>query len=181
MRALMAGLAVFLTSCGTAPEEPAGGGPAAATGALQEMILTSTALAEGTWPVEHTCDGANTSPPLEWSGVPDGAAELMLLLQDPDAPGGTFTHWTVFGITPRDGSVAAGAVPPGGTEGTNSFGENAYGGPCPPEGQTHQYVFSLYALAEPSGLGAGASVEDVDVALGDAPLAGVQLTASYGR
>jgi len=145
------------------------------------LALASPPLREGAWPVEHTCDGENTAPPLEWSGVPEGTAELVLLLQDPDAPGGTFTHWVVFGIPPEDGSTAAGQTPAGGLEGTNSLGETGYGGPCPPEGQEHRYIFSLFAMAEPTGLQQAASLDQVDQAVSVRPLAGVQLAASYGR
>jgi Raf kinase inhibitor-like YbhB/YbcL family protein len=102
-------------------------------------------------PTRFTCDGDDVSPPLSWSGVPEGTAELRLSLTDPDAPRGTFTHWLVTGMDPAASEVAEGSVPAGGAEQRNSFGENAYGGPCPPQGGgAHRYVFTLEAMS-PSG------------------------------
>jgi Raf kinase inhibitor-like YbhB/YbcL family protein len=129
------------------------------------LKIESSAFSEGdTVPVEFTCDGDNVSPPLTWSGVPEDAAELRLSLKDPDAPRGTFTHWSVGGIDPSSSEVARGTVPAGGTEERNSFGEAGYGGPCPPSGATHRYVFT---------------VEAVD-ARGEV-LASAELTTTYGR
>jgi Raf kinase inhibitor-like YbhB/YbcL family protein len=130
------------------------------------LELDSSALSDGeTVPVRFTCDGDNISPPLGWSGVPEGATELRLGLTDPDAPSGTFTHWLVDGIDPSSSGVDEGGVPAGGTEGTNSFGEKGYGGPCPPRGGgPHRYVFT---------------VEAIDAA-GDV-LATAELTTTYGR
>lgn len=97
------------------------------------------------------------SPPLRWSHIPHGARELALILTDPDAPGGGFTHWTVFGIRPRAAHVAASTLPVGAKTGRNSSGHTGYTPPCPPPGdRAHHYVFDLYALSRPSHLGAGA-------------------------
>ena len=103
--------------------------------------LTSAAFADGgELPVEITCDGAGTSPPVEWTGVPEGAGSLGLLLQDPDAPGGTFVHATIYEIPVDEMGIAAAARPPG-IVGPNDFGEMTYGPPCPPEGdEPHRYV-----------------------------------------
>ncbi len=114
--------------------------------------LTSSAFADGApIPVEHSCRGADVSPPLAWSGVPAGAGALVLFVDDPD--GRDWVHWSVLDLAPRDGSLAAGilssADPP--QQGRNDFGRYGYGGPCPPSG-THHYRFTLYALAEPLGL-----------------------------
>ena len=130
------------------------------------LELESSALSEGeAVPVKFTCDGDNISPPLSWSGVPEGATGLRLGVTDPDAPSGTFTHWLVSDIDPSSSGVGEGAVPAGGTEGTNSFGESGYGGPCPPRGGgPHRYVFT---------------VEAIDAA-GDV-LATAELTTTYGR
>ena len=115
-------------------------------GAVVEV--RSPALSEGdTLPVKFTCEGENVSPPLGWSDVPEAAAELRLSVTDPDAPGGTFTHWTVTGIDPSSSDVGQGTVPAGGTEERNSFGQAAYGGPCPPRGaEPHRYIFRIEAL-----------------------------------
>jgi hypothetical protein len=128
--------------------------------------VESSALSEGdTVPFQFTCDGDNVSPPLSWSGVPEDATELRISLRDPDAPGGTFTHWLVAGIDPSSSDVSQGMVPAGGTEKTNSFGEPAYGGPCPPPGDDpHRYIFTVEALD----------------AAGDV-LASAELTTTYGR
>ena len=112
------------------------------------MEITSSAFSEGdTVPVRFTCDGDDVSPPLAWSGVPDGAAELRLSIRDPDAPSGTFTHWLVTGVDPTVSEVREGAVPAGGREQENGFGRAGYGGPCPPPGRgAHRYVFRIEAL-----------------------------------
>jgi Raf kinase inhibitor-like YbhB/YbcL family protein len=112
------------------------------------MVITSSAFAEGdTVPTEFTCEGTNASPPLEWSGVPEGAVSLRLSVTDPDAPGGTFIHWMVAGIDPSSSGVRAGQVPVSGTEEQNSFGRTGYGGPCPPPGDDpHRYVWTIEAL-----------------------------------
>jgi Raf kinase inhibitor-like YbhB/YbcL family protein len=110
--------------------------------------VRSSAFSHGdTLPVEFTCDGDNVSPPLSWSSVPEGATELRISLQDPDAPSGTFTHWLVVGVDPGSTEVGRGAVPASGTEERNNFGDDAYGGPCPPRGDDpHRYVFTVEAL-----------------------------------
>lgn len=149
MRCALA-LLLVLAACGGS--EPARPGTA-------ELTLTSSAFAEGeTIPVEFTCDGANVSPPLAWSGVPDGTTELVLTVEDPDAPYGTFVHWSVGGIEPSATGVERGAVPEGGSELGNDAGGRGYAGPCPPEGEEpHRYIFTVTALAEDGAfLGSGA-------------------------
>lgn len=128
--------------------------------------VESSAFSEGdTVPIEFTCDGDDVSPPLGWSGVPEGATELRISLRDPDAPSGTFTHWLVSGIDPSSSDVGQGMAPAGGTVETNSFGERAYGGPCPPPGDDpHRYIFTVEALDASGGV-----------------LASAQLTTTYGR
>lgn len=151
-----------LASCGDA-EGPLG--PAVPEN-LDEFELSSPAFDEGgSIPEEFSCDGADLSPPLEWPGVPDGTVELLLTIQDPDAPSGIFTHWTVYAIDPDAGSFPQGGVPEGALEGLNDFRQPGYGGPCPPPGPAHRYIFTLAALDEPSGLDAGAPPEAVDAVL----------------
>lgn len=139
----------------------------------------------------HTCDGDNISPALTWENVPEGTQELVLVLEDPDAPGGTFTHWVVYAI-PADYPGLDRGIPPGPvvsgaislrqspTDGSDVPG---YFGPCPPEGQTHRYVFTLYALDEETALDGGASVDEVAEALRERAAASesAALTAFYGR
>jgi Raf kinase inhibitor-like YbhB/YbcL family protein len=127
--------------------------------------IESPALSEGAaMPTRFTCDGENVSPPLRWSGVPEDATELRISLTDPDAPRGTFTHWLVTGVDPATSKVEEGTVPVDGTEGRNDFGDTGYGGPCPPAGAPHRYVFTVEALdAAGNIVGSG------------------QLTTTYGR
>jgi len=110
------------------------------------MKISSPAFNDnGTIPAKYGCSGAGTSPPLAFSGVPSSAKSLTLHVDDPDAPGGSFTHWDVTDIPQATTSVAEGQPPAGGTEGQNGFGSKGWGGPCPPSG-THHYVFTLTAL-----------------------------------
>ncbi len=111
------------------------------------MKITSEAFASnGYIPSDYTCDGLNTSPQLTISGTPAGAQSLALIVDDPDAPAGTFIHWVVWNIPPQTiGLPQGGPVPFGSVEGKTSFGENSYGGPCPPSG-THRYFFKIFAL-----------------------------------
>lgn len=96
-------------------------------------------------PEKFTCDGENISPPLEISDVPEGAQSLVLVLEDPDAPRGTFVHWVVFNIDPMTSRVMQGEAPADTVESVTSTGKRGYFGPCPPSG-THRYFFKLYAL-----------------------------------
>ena len=111
------------------------------------MKLTSSAFADGSLiPVKYTCNGKEISPPLEISGVPAGAKSLIIILEDPDAPTGTWDHWVVFNIDPKTLVIAEGTTPEGAIFGSNTGGTVAYEGPCPPSG-THRYVFTLYAIS----------------------------------
>ncbi len=119
------------------------------------MSIRSNAFQEGgEIPQVHTCEGKDTSPALEWSGVPAGARSLALIVDDPDAPDPkapkmTYVHWVLYGLPPDakglPEAVAAKALPPGAREGTNDWKRTGYGGPCPPIGR-HRYFFKLYAL-----------------------------------
>lgn len=116
------------------------------------FALTSSAFAEGeTIPRRYTCEGDDTSPPLEWTDAPPETLSFALVMDDPDAPRGTFTHWLVYDI-PRDVTALDEGLPHGeaGRMLTNDFGRPAYGGPCPPKGHgTHHYRFTLHALDVP--------------------------------
>jgi Raf kinase inhibitor-like YbhB/YbcL family protein len=129
--------------------------------------------------VRFTCDGEDVSPALAWEGVPEGTAELALVVEDPDAPGATFTHWLVFGLDPTAGGLPEGARPQG--EGTNDFGDVGYGGPCPPGGEEHRYVFRLLALHAPSGLESADGRATFDDAVAPSLHAEARLTATYER
>jgi Raf kinase inhibitor-like YbhB/YbcL family protein len=117
------------------------------------ITVTSSAFGNGRpIPAKYTCDGAGISPPLAWRGVPDRARELALVVDDPDAPGGTYTHWVVLDIPVDSTSVAEGAVPENAVLIDNSSGHPDYAPPCPPSG-THHYRFTVYALSAAADLG----------------------------
>jgi Raf kinase inhibitor-like YbhB/YbcL family protein len=147
------------------------------------FTLTSPAFADNALiPVQYTCDGDNMSPPLVWSEVPAGTAELVLLFEDPDAPGGTQVYWVLFGINPASGGLEEGKVPAGAVGGKNDYGRTDWAGPCPPIGRAHRFIFTLLALSEPSGLAEGASPRnDLPHALAGKVLAQAQLTGKYAR
>ncbi len=111
------------------------------------MVLQSPAFTAGAEiPAVYTCDGSDTAPPLSWSGMPAKTKSLVLVVDDPDAPGGTWVHWVVYNLPPVAGKLAAGgALPKGALLGKNSWKKAAYGGPCPPSGR-HRYSHRLYAL-----------------------------------
>lgn len=143
--------------------------------------LTSAAFAEGgTIPRRYTCDGEDRPPPLTWSGLPEGTVELALVVDDPDAPRGTFVHWVVWGLDPAAGGLVEGEVRA--RQGRNGFGNQGYGGPCPPKGdEPHRYVFTLFAVSQPLSLEAGASADDLKRAVADKLLAQGRLVGRYGR
>jgi Raf kinase inhibitor-like YbhB/YbcL family protein len=143
------------------------------------MKLSSSAFTDGqSIPARHTCDGENVSPPLALEDIPDGAAVLALIMDDPDAPVGTWDHWVAFDIP------LAAAVPEGvgslGIPGRNSWRRTGYGGPCPPSG-THRYFFRAYALDRPLGLGQGAGKKQVLAARKGHVLAEATLMGRYSR
>jgi Raf kinase inhibitor-like YbhB/YbcL family protein len=144
--------------------------------APESIKVTSPAFDKNdTIPKQFTCHGNQVPPPLQWSNVPKDAKELVLLVDDPDAPSGNFVHWTVYGINP-----GASAVPAAALEGRNSAGKQGYTGPCPPEGDDpHRYVFAIYALDKQSGLARGASPDEVRSVLDRSAIARGQLIAKY--
>ena len=147
------------------------------------LLIASSAFEEGgDIPVKYTCDGDDVSPPLAWSGIPEGAQSLALIVDDPDAPGGTWVHWVLFNIPAEQEGLPEG-VQPGdvGVYGVTDFQERAYGGPCPPSGTRHRYFFRLYALDTTLDLEAGASRQAVDQAMEGHILAEAQLMGMYGR
>ncbi len=151
--------------------------------APETIEVTSVAFEDGaTLPVRFTCDGEDVSPPLSWSNVPADTEEIVILVEDPDAPRGTFVHWIVAGLDVTTGGLDVGGVPAGAVEGTNDFDEVGYGGPCPPEGDDpHRYEFVVHAVDRPTGLGDGVSAAEVREAIGERTIATGTLTAEYGR
>ena len=137
-------------------------------------------------PVMYTCDGANASPPLSWSGVPQGTAGLALVVSDPDASRGTFIHWVAYNIPPGTREIPAGApgksaLPAGSVQGTNDFGRAAYGGPCPPPGKPHHYHFTVYALDAPLTLSGNRDAGALTQAIAGHVLARGELVGIYQR
>jgi Raf kinase inhibitor-like YbhB/YbcL family protein len=164
---------VLLAGCG------GGGGHEVPTEAATSIRVSSPAFAEGDEiPTRFTCDGEEMSPPLTWSGGSPKA--WALVVDDPDAPGGTFVHWVVVDIETGTTSVKKGAVPAGGTQVVNSSGDPSYAGPCPPSGE-HRYRFTVYALDAPTGLTKTASLDAALDAIGDHATARGTLAAVYAR
>jgi Raf kinase inhibitor-like YbhB/YbcL family protein len=150
------------------------------------LKLTSTAFKEGQpIPRQHTCDGVNVSPALEWSGALPNTKTFAIICDDPDAPAGTWVHWVLYNLpADRIGIVenvpATEKVPGDGLQGTNDFQKIGYGGPCPPSG-THHYVFKLYALDGELALKAGATKAELLKAMEGHIVAQTQLTGTYKR
>ncbi|MGH2581688.1 MAG: YbhB/YbcL family Raf kinase inhibitor-like protein [Anaerolineales bacterium] len=166
---------VLLTETMT-PEEP-----------TEDFTLTSPAFAEGdAIPDRFACTGANLSPELLWSGVPAGTQGFALIFDDPDASGGSWVHWIVYGIPSRAAGLPQGApraptLGNGTVHGANSWGTLDYGGPCPPPGSPHRYVFTLYALDLTLELEPGASKSELLAAMEGHILAQAELTGTFGR
>ena len=138
----------------------------------------------GSIPKGCTCDAEDSSPALEWSNEPQGAQSFALIMDDPDAPGGTWTHWLLWDVPPHVHSLSGG-FRPGivGTSGKNDFGRPGYGGPCPPKGHgVHRYYFTLYALDRPAlGLPPGARRQELDRALKGRVIAQARYLGRYSR
>ncbi len=131
-------------------------------------------------PSRHSCEGEDASPPLRWTNVPKGTRSLALVVDDPDAPGSVFTHWTAWGLDPGAGGLGEGEPAPG--EGQNDFGTTGYRGPCPPPGHgRHRYVFRLYALDAELELGAGAAKAELEQAIEGHVLTRAELVGTYER
>jgi Raf kinase inhibitor-like YbhB/YbcL family protein len=153
------------------------------------MQITSPAFSDrGPIPRAHTCDGADQSPPLSWSGVPAEARQLALIVDDPDAPGRVFVHWVLYGLAPSVTALPSGlprdarlTKPFGAVQGTNDFRKTGYNGPCPPPGAPHRYVFTLYALKQELSLPPGATKVVLLDAMKGQILEQASLTGTYGR
>jgi Raf kinase inhibitor-like YbhB/YbcL family protein len=137
----------------------------------------------GAVPDVYSKKGGNVSPPLAWTGVPENTRSLALIVDDPDAPSGLFTHWIVYGIDPATMNLpehvpARKKLPDGAQQGENGFGERGYGGPQPPRG-AHRYFFHLYALDTDMDLPAGLSREELDSAIDGHVIEEAQLMGRY--
>lgn len=145
------------------------------------MTITSPAFAVNQEiPRKYGCSGTNTSPPLSFAGAPAGAKSLALIVEDPDAPGGLFTHWVVWNIPTTTTTVAEGQPPAGGTEGKSSYGKAGWGPPCPPDGG-HRYIFDLFAIDAELTLPPSTGREELLSAMKGHVLAQAALTGRYRR
>ena len=152
------------------------------------MEIRSPAFFIGsTIPFKYTCDGDNISPPLRWEAPPQGTNSFALILDDPDAPNETFTHWVVYNL-PADmrelpeGITNHAKLPKGGMQGKNSFGQLGFGGPCPPKNDgAHRYFFKVFALDQPLDLQSGASKEQLMAAMEGHVLDAAEVMGRYAR
>ena len=151
-----------------------------------DITVTSEAFAEGGMiPVQYTCDGADVSPPLNWSGIPDGARSLALICDDPDAPSKTWVHWVLYNLPPDltglpDSIPSNEVLDIGAKHGITDFGRFGYGGPCPPGG-THRYFFKLYALDTMLDLPEKVDKKQLEAAMEGHVQASGQLMGKYTR
>jgi hypothetical protein len=178
---MLAGFALISLLAFLVPEACAQGGRTMA------LVISSPSFSAGAdIPRKHSCDGADISPQLTWSGAPAGTRSFALIADDPDAPVGNWTHWVLYDLP----ATATGLLenvskveepPAGGRQGRNDFRKIGYGGPCPPPGKPHRYFFKLYALDRPLELKAGASQKEVEQAMKGHVLAQAELMGKYGR
>ncbi len=157
------------------------GGPA------MSLMLTTTAFQPGaTIPKKFTCDGPDVSPALSWTDPPGGTQSFALIVDDPDAPMGTWVHWVLYDLPATTRELAEGVprqeeLPSGARQGRNDFRKIGYGGPCPPPGPAHRYFFKLYALDSKTNLKPGATKADLEMAMKGHILAQAELTGRYQR
>ena len=184
--AALAGLMLIAaTACGGGDSREVAG--IAADTDSSGFELTTRAFAEGRRiPARHTCDGDDRSIPLSWSGAPDGTESFALLFDDPDAPGGTFKHWIIFDIPPATTELSESInkverVAGSAIQLLNDFGKRGYGGPCPPEGETHKYQLFLFAMDTRLQIPASSSQGRVLDLIEEHALARAGISATYGR
>jgi Raf kinase inhibitor-like YbhB/YbcL family protein len=177
--------AIFFTSCGSGNGNNTEFDPESSL--IASLAISSAAFADGdSIPVEYTCDGNNTSPPLRWSDVPGGTRSIAILVDDPDAPVGIFRHWSVYNIPSGSRSLQAGQantvkLKDSTRQAFNTFNKVGYSGPCPSEKQDHEYVFFIYALSEPLDLDDDATALDVSAALRGKVLGTGSFSGMYAR
>ena len=181
--AALTALSIALAGCG---DGGGGDGDASAaptaTGEVEQLEVTSSAFEDGgPIPVEHTCDGPDTLPPLAWSAPPAGAASVAVVVEDPDAPGGTFTHLAVAGLAAAAGELR-GEFPADAIVGANGFGQAGWGGPCPPpDDGPHTYRFRVVALSAEPELESGFSPGNLADAAEGTVVAEGTLTGTFDR
>jgi Raf kinase inhibitor-like YbhB/YbcL family protein len=145
------------------------------------LQMTSSAFRDGgKIPAKYTCDSSNVNPPLRLENLPETVKSLVLIVDDPDAPGKTWTHWLVWNVDPKTIEIREGGVPINAVEGTNDFGKPAYGGPCPPSG-SHRYYFKVYALDTTLLLPSSAKRDALEKAMTGHVLTKGSLLGTYSR
>lgn len=150
------------------------------------MMLESIFINQQPIPVKYTCEGLDVSPPLRFINVPSGSKSLVLIVEDPDAPKGTFDHWLVWNIPPQVKEVSEGAAElfdryKQVRQGLNGYNTADYRGPCPPPGKVHHYLFKLYALDKELSLPIGASKQELQRSMKESILAEAVLVGTYER
>ena len=166
---------------------PPRGIPSAIASSGANMKIESSAFADrSAIPKQYTCQGTDSSPDLKWSTPPEGTKSLALIVDDPDAPVGTWVHWVVWNIPPTlrglpQGIAKGESLPDGTQQGANDFKRTVYGGPCPPPGKAHRYFFKLYALDSPLELQARATKAQLERAMKGHTLAQAELVGTYQR
>ena len=156
-------------------------------GAKMSFNLTSSSFSPGgDIPAKFTCKGEDLSPQLSWTNPPSGTQGFALVVDDPDAPAGTWTHWVLYNLPASATSLAEGTskveqLPDGTLQGQNDFHKVGYGGPCPPPGKPHRYFFKLYALDRKLNLNPGASKRDLEQAMHGRVLGQAELMGKFKR
>ena len=173
----------------TAPPRPTGSttsttvvlaNPPVGSGEVAAPVVGSAAFADGQpIPARYSCIGDNISPPLGWTGLPPDTVELALTVVDAGAAAGPFVHWVVTGLDPSLSGLDEDAVPEAAVEARNGSTEFGWFGPCPPAGETHSYVFTLFALTQPSGVAAGVSGQTAIEQIARTPSVAATLTGTF--
>lgn len=146
-----------------------------------QMKISSSAFEQnGQIPKKYTCDGSDVNPPLKFEGVPVEAKSLALIVDDPDAPVGTWVHWVVWNIDPNNTEIKENSVLKGAQQGMNDFRKHDYGGPCPPSG-THRYFFKLYALDTMLNISSNSKKSDLEKAMKGHVLEKAEIIGLYKR
>ncbi len=145
------------------------------------MKLTSSAFENNQFiPAKYSCDGQDISPSLSINDVPKGTQSLVIIVDDPDSPSGTFTHWLIWNISPQTAEMTEGNIPSEAAQGKNDFGKVGFGGPCPSSG-THHYQFKLYALDTMLDLASSVTKSDIEKAMQGHILEQALLVGLYKR
>ena len=154
---------------------------------METLSIYSDVFEDGaTLSSAYTCDGDDISPAISWEEVPAGTQSIALVMDDPDAPGRTFVHWVIYNIPASRSGLPSGVaknntLDDGSLQGKNDFGKIGYGGPCPPSGKPHRYVFKVYALDTEPDLKSGATKSQLEAAMKGHILAQGEMVGTYGR